>query len=95
MPLTDTVVRQAKRGRRDYTLQDADGLALFVAANSRTGDNQNDRPLHRHQLGAPCCSTRRPSWGFEGARRLSPLTQEGGRTQSRHGRHAQPVVREI
>jgi hypothetical protein len=32
MPLTDTVVRQAKPARRDYTLQDADGLALFVSA---------------------------------------------------------------
>ena len=32
MPLTDTVVRQAKPAGRDYTLQDADGLALFVSA---------------------------------------------------------------
>ncbi|MPZ42855.1 MAG: DUF4102 domain-containing protein [Betaproteobacteria bacterium] len=31
MPLTDTVVRQAKPGRRDLTLKDTDGLALFVS----------------------------------------------------------------
>ena len=33
MPLTDTVVRQAKPAPQDYTLQDADGLALFVGAS--------------------------------------------------------------
>lgn len=32
MPLADTVVRQAKPAPQDYTLQDADGLALFVSA---------------------------------------------------------------
>ena len=31
MPLTDTVVRQAKPGRRDITFKDTDGLALFVS----------------------------------------------------------------
>jgi len=32
MPLTDTAVRHAKPGARNYTLNDADGLQLFVSA---------------------------------------------------------------
>ena len=33
MPLTDTAVRQAKPKEKDYSVTDADGLALFVATN--------------------------------------------------------------
>jgi len=33
VPLTDTLVRQAKPGTKDYILKDTDGLALFVSAN--------------------------------------------------------------
>jgi integrase len=33
MPLTDTAVRQAKPRDKDYTLNDTDGLSLFVKAN--------------------------------------------------------------
>jgi len=33
MSLTDTAVRQAKRTGKKYTLNDTDGLALFVTAN--------------------------------------------------------------
>ncbi|MFK7702906.1 tyrosine-type recombinase/integrase [Pseudomonas caspiana] len=32
MPLTDTAVRQAKTGQKDYSLTDSDGLSLFVSA---------------------------------------------------------------
>jgi hypothetical protein len=33
MALTDTAVRQAKARDKDYSLNDADGLSLFIKAN--------------------------------------------------------------